>query len=48
MKYSMLKNISTKGLYSVPVVAVSTKDPHTELEIAVGHWPFSNQFAPFG
>ena len=48
MKYSMLKNISAKCLYSVPVVAVSTKDPHTELEIAVGHWPFYDQFAPFG
>ena len=22
--------------------------PTAELEIAVGHWPFSDQFAPFG
>ena len=40
----MLKNISAKCLYSVPVVVVSTKDPYTELEMTVGHWPFSDQF----
>ena len=30
-------------------VAQKPEDPAAaELEIAVGHWPFSNQFAPFG
>ena len=33
--------------YAITVQAM-TGDSRTELEIAVGHWPFSDQFASFG
>ena len=34
--------------YSKVIRFIEFEDSLTELEIAVDHWPFSDQFSPFG